>query len=142
MKFGVKPKYYSGKATKPKTDDDEDDDGDDDDDSNAAKGKSKKARERTTYITDDPVPLGCAKESKRHELLEKLQKRQISGTEYKSQFAKLMEDVKKPGNPQVVLEVPLVHGSFVVMHGDRMQEIYEVSRRTPTSCPKLMRHSM
>jgi hypothetical protein len=137
MTFGLKPKYYSGKVTAPKKDDEdeereeeeeeEEDDGDEDAEvTPAPKPKGKKVKE-TTYITDDPVPLGCAKASERLKLLQQLQSRKIDAAQYKSQFAELMKDVTKPGKPQALLRVPLVHGSFVVMHGDRMQEIYEVS---------------
>jgi hypothetical protein len=107
-------------------------DGDEEDDEEAApapKRKGKKVTE-TTYITDDPVPLGCAKASERLKLLQQLQQLQsgkIDAAQYKAQFAELMKKVTKSGKPKALLEVPLVHGSFVVMHGDRMQEIYEVS---------------
>jgi hypothetical protein len=127
MKFGLKPKYYCGKATVPKKDDtgakDNDGDGDEVKDVKATpapKAKSKK-RSQPTYITDDPVPLGCEKSSQRRELLQQLQSGKISPAQYMSRFEALMKDVTKPGQPRVVLEVPLVHGSFMVMHGDRMQ---------------------
>lgn len=109
---------------------------DDDSDADVEARPAPKARltkvKDTTYITDNPAPLGCAnRPAKRLKLLEELQRGKVAPAKYKVRFAELMEDVAKSGKPKALLRVPLVYGSFVVMHGDRMQQIYEVSCDTP-----------
>ena len=94
----------------------------------ANEGKPEEEGQDYKYITDDPVPPGCAKESERRALREKLDSGAINQTNYNIQFKKLMSEVRKPGTPTRVLEVPLVHGSFVVMHGSMMQKVYQVGQ--------------
>ena len=178
MKFGISPRYDSGKVDKiPKNarkkkgmadggggdEDEAEPEDEEEDDEQPKKGGARKAAPakklaskrgktkksllkdnpgddtpseegaRYRYIMDDPVPPGCTNEQERRALRNQLDSGRIDHSEWYRQFEELMSPIEKRKTPRRVLEVPLVHGSFVVMHGGRMQEVYQVSLKHPTA---------
>ena len=114
--------------------DDDEEDYDEDEPEEPNDEDSKPADEENSpwlNVTDDPVPQGCAKYDGRLKLRQRLDSGRITQNQWAAAFKKLA-DKTDPKNakktPELALEMPLLHGSFVVMHGKGMQRVYEVRR--------------
>lgn len=79
-----------------------------------------------TLLQDDPVLPGCANEDERRDLKQRL----INGEITQQEYDKVRQGMVKGrcADAPVLLKMQLNHGDMVVMHGENLQQYYEVWR--------------
>lgn len=79
---------------------------------------------RKCLLKDDPLPPGCKEEDKRRELKEKYLANHLTREEYDDQRNELLKS--STGTVKAAIKLHLKHGDLVVMHGEKLQQYYEV----------------
>lgn len=87
--------------------------------------KRANAQESGTPLQDDPVLKGCMFESERRKLKAALGAEDITQEKYKDSLRALWKGHKRRQAPALI-RLELKHGDLLVMHGNRLQQFFEV----------------